>query len=50
MVNSDWILADFHMNGYPFPDTEVAVYWARDGLLPNLSDLARAIGSSPTFP
>jgi FAD binding domain len=22
------------MKGYPFPDTEVAVYWARDGVLP----------------
>ena len=31
---SDWVLADTHMNGYPFPDTEVAVYWARDGVLP----------------
>jgi 2-polyprenyl-6-methoxyphenol hydroxylase-like FAD-dependent oxidoreductase len=33
-MNSDWILADVHMRGYPFPDTEVAVYWARDGVLP----------------
>ena len=31
---SDWVLADTHMSGYPFPDTEVAVYWARDGVLP----------------
>ena len=31
---SDWVLADTHMKGYPFPDTEVAVYWARDGVLP----------------
>jgi 2-polyprenyl-6-methoxyphenol hydroxylase-like FAD-dependent oxidoreductase len=31
---SDWILADTHMKGYPFPDTEVAVYWAREGVLP----------------
>ena len=31
---SDWILADIHMRGYPFPDTEVAVYWAREGVLP----------------
>ena len=31
---SDWILADVHMKGYPFPDTEVAVYWAREGVLP----------------
>ena len=33
-MNSDWILADAHMKGYPFPDTEVAVYWAREGVLP----------------
>ena len=31
---SDWVLADTHMSGYPFPDTEIAVYWARDGVLP----------------
>ena len=30
-MNSDWILADVHMKGYPFPDTEVAVYWHKDG-------------------
>jgi 2-polyprenyl-6-methoxyphenol hydroxylase-like FAD-dependent oxidoreductase len=34
MNNSDWILADVHMKGFPFPDTEVAVYWAREGVLP----------------
>lgn len=33
-MDSDWILADIHMRGYPFPDDEVAVYWARDGVLP----------------
>ncbi len=33
-MGSDWVLADVHMKGYPFPDTEVAVYWARDGVLP----------------
>src|SRR5580692_4419982 len=31
---SDWVLADTHMSGYPFTDTEVAVYWAREGVLP----------------
>jgi len=30
-IDSDWILADVHMQGYPFPDTEVAVYWHTDG-------------------
>jgi 2-polyprenyl-6-methoxyphenol hydroxylase-like FAD-dependent oxidoreductase len=33
-MDSDWILADVHIRGYPFPDDEVAVYWARDGVLP----------------
>jgi 2-polyprenyl-6-methoxyphenol hydroxylase-like FAD-dependent oxidoreductase len=33
-MDSDWILADVHMRGYQFPDDEVAVYWARDGVLP----------------
>jgi 2-polyprenyl-6-methoxyphenol hydroxylase-like FAD-dependent oxidoreductase len=33
-MGSDWILADVHMKGYPFPDNEVAVYWAREGVLP----------------
>jgi 2-polyprenyl-6-methoxyphenol hydroxylase-like FAD-dependent oxidoreductase len=30
-LNSDWMLADVHMSGYPFPDTEVSVYWHKDG-------------------
>jgi 2-polyprenyl-6-methoxyphenol hydroxylase-like FAD-dependent oxidoreductase len=33
-MGGDWILADIHMTGYPFPDTEVAVHWAREGVLP----------------
>jgi 2-polyprenyl-6-methoxyphenol hydroxylase-like FAD-dependent oxidoreductase len=33
-MGGDWILADVHMKGYLFPDTEVAVYWAREGVLP----------------
>jgi 2-polyprenyl-6-methoxyphenol hydroxylase-like FAD-dependent oxidoreductase len=28
---SDWILGDVHMTGYPVPDTEASVYWHRDG-------------------
>ena len=28
---SDWMLGDVHMTGYPFPDTEASVYWHRDG-------------------
>jgi 2-polyprenyl-6-methoxyphenol hydroxylase-like FAD-dependent oxidoreductase len=29
---SDWILADIHMRGYPCPDTEVSVYWDKEGV------------------
>jgi 2-polyprenyl-6-methoxyphenol hydroxylase-like FAD-dependent oxidoreductase len=29
--NSDWILADIHMRGYPCPDTEASVYWDKEG-------------------
>ena len=29
--SSDWMLADIHMTGYPYPDSEVSVYWHRDG-------------------
>jgi len=31
-MDSDWMLADVHMTGYPFPDSEVSVYWHRDGV------------------
>jgi 2-polyprenyl-6-methoxyphenol hydroxylase-like FAD-dependent oxidoreductase len=30
-LDSDWMLADVHMRGYPFPDTEASVYWHTDG-------------------
>ncbi len=30
-MNSDWILADVHMTGYPYPESEASVYWHRDG-------------------
>jgi 2-polyprenyl-6-methoxyphenol hydroxylase-like FAD-dependent oxidoreductase len=30
-LNSDWLLADVHMSGYPFPDSEASVYWHKDG-------------------
>jgi 2-polyprenyl-6-methoxyphenol hydroxylase-like FAD-dependent oxidoreductase len=29
--DSDWMLADVHMRGYPCPDTEASVYWHKDG-------------------
>jgi 2-polyprenyl-6-methoxyphenol hydroxylase-like FAD-dependent oxidoreductase len=31
VMNSDWMLADIHMTGYPRPDSEISVYWHRDG-------------------
>jgi 2-polyprenyl-6-methoxyphenol hydroxylase-like FAD-dependent oxidoreductase len=31
-MNSDWMLADIHMSGYPYPDTEAAIYWHHDGI------------------
>ncbi len=30
-MDSDWMLADVHMSGYPVPDSEVTIYWHRDG-------------------
>ena len=30
-LDSDWMLADVHMRGYPRPDSEASVYWHRDG-------------------
>jgi 2-polyprenyl-6-methoxyphenol hydroxylase-like FAD-dependent oxidoreductase len=30
-MDSDWILADVRMSGYPVPNTEVTVYWHHDG-------------------
>jgi 2-polyprenyl-6-methoxyphenol hydroxylase-like FAD-dependent oxidoreductase len=29
--DSDWVLADLHMRGYPCPDAEASVYWHKDG-------------------
>ena len=31
-MDSDWVLADLHMSGYAFPDSEVSVYWHKDGV------------------
>jgi 2-polyprenyl-6-methoxyphenol hydroxylase-like FAD-dependent oxidoreductase len=30
---ADFMLADIHMSGYPFPDNEMAVYWHHDGVV-----------------
>jgi len=32
-LQSDWILADLHLTGYPHPATELATYWHDDGVL-----------------
>jgi 2-polyprenyl-6-methoxyphenol hydroxylase-like FAD-dependent oxidoreductase len=31
-MDSDWMLADLHMRGYPCPDSEASVYWHKDGV------------------
>src|SRR6201999_570544 len=30
-MDSDWVLADVHMRGYPVADAEATVYWHQDG-------------------
>jgi len=32
-MNSDWILADIHVKGYPVPDSEISIYWHHEGIL-----------------
>jgi 2-polyprenyl-6-methoxyphenol hydroxylase-like FAD-dependent oxidoreductase len=32
-LQSSWILADIHVSGYPFPESELAIYWHEDGVL-----------------
>jgi 2-polyprenyl-6-methoxyphenol hydroxylase-like FAD-dependent oxidoreductase len=32
-LQSDWILADLNLNGYPLPTTEMVTYWHDDGVL-----------------
>jgi 2-polyprenyl-6-methoxyphenol hydroxylase-like FAD-dependent oxidoreductase len=49
-LNSDWMLADVHMTGYPFPDSEVSVYWHRDGAFVIFQSLQAAIESLRTCP
>jgi 2-polyprenyl-6-methoxyphenol hydroxylase-like FAD-dependent oxidoreductase len=59
-LNSDWMLADVHMTGYPFPDSEVSVYWHHDGafvifpISPGryrvIADLPPVVGEHPPTP
>jgi 2-polyprenyl-6-methoxyphenol hydroxylase-like FAD-dependent oxidoreductase len=47
---TDWILADLHIAGYPFPESEIAMYWHRDGILavfPISPDRFRVIADVP---
>jgi 2-polyprenyl-6-methoxyphenol hydroxylase-like FAD-dependent oxidoreductase len=32
-LQSDWILADLNLSGYPLPTTEMVTYWHEDGVL-----------------
>ena len=61
-MDSDWMLADVHVRGYPLPDTEASVYWHKDGafvifpispgryrLLADLAPSGEAHPSAPTF-
>ena len=32
-LQSNWILADIHLKGYPFSDAEIATYWHQDGVV-----------------
>jgi 2-polyprenyl-6-methoxyphenol hydroxylase-like FAD-dependent oxidoreductase len=61
-MDSDWMLADIHMSGYPFPDSEPSVYWHHDGafvifpispgryrVLADLPATAAAVAPEPTL-
>jgi 2-polyprenyl-6-methoxyphenol hydroxylase-like FAD-dependent oxidoreductase len=32
-LQSNWILADVHLTGFPFPESEIATYWHEKGVL-----------------
>ena len=59
-LQTDWILADLHLSGYPLPVTEMATYWHEDGVLLMIplsatrfriiADLGPSVGASPTTP
>jgi 2-polyprenyl-6-methoxyphenol hydroxylase-like FAD-dependent oxidoreductase len=59
-LQSDWILADLHLSGYPLPTTEMVTYWHEDGVLliipmsatrfRIIADLGRSKGSAPANP
>jgi 2-polyprenyl-6-methoxyphenol hydroxylase-like FAD-dependent oxidoreductase len=46
-MQTDWVLADIHMTGLRFPDSELATFWHEDGVLgifPITSGRYRVIG------
>jgi 2-polyprenyl-6-methoxyphenol hydroxylase-like FAD-dependent oxidoreductase len=52
-LNSDWMLADVHMKGYPYPDTEASVYWHKDGafvIFPIVPGRYRVLADLPLTP
>ena len=32
-LQSNWMLADIHLKGFPFPESEIATYWHEQGVL-----------------
>jgi 2-polyprenyl-6-methoxyphenol hydroxylase-like FAD-dependent oxidoreductase len=59
-MQTDWMLADLHLRGYPLPVTEMATYWHEDGVLLMIplsatrfrviADLGPSSGGSPVTP
>ncbi|MDB5367283.1 MAG: monooxygenase [Rhodospirillales bacterium] len=59
-MQSDWLLADTHVAGTDFPDSEIATYWHEDGVLavfpitPGryriVADIGASVGPSPADP
>jgi 2-polyprenyl-6-methoxyphenol hydroxylase-like FAD-dependent oxidoreductase len=59
-LQSDWVLADIHVRGYPFPETELGIYWHAEGVLvffpisPGrfrvIADIGRSDGHPPANP
>lgn len=59
-LQTDWLLADLHLSGYPFPVTEMATYWHEDGVLVMfplsatrfrvIADLGLSSGGNPVTP
>jgi 2-polyprenyl-6-methoxyphenol hydroxylase-like FAD-dependent oxidoreductase len=50
-LKSDWLLADVHLRGYPFPDTQASIYWRREGafvLFPITPGRYRVIADLPS--